>query len=414
MEYGLIGSRLGHSYSKIIHEKIAPYTYELCPLPTEEEAHAFLQKRAFRAINVTIPYKQLVIPYCDEVDEGAAAIGAVNTVVNRGGRLYGYNTDFAGVLYTLQAHDIRLEGKTVLILGTGGTCRTVTAACKHQKAGRVYTVSRAGGPGLLTYQEAARQGDVQVIFNTTPAGMYPNVESCLLSLEGFEKLEAVVDVVYNPFRTELLLRAEEKGVKAVCGFEMLVAQAVYAAGHFLGKPPEEDLIGRVHKELKRQLCSISLIGMPASGKSTLGRELARRLGKEFLDLDAELERRAGKSIPQIFEEEGEAGFRKREAELAAEYGKEGGRVLSCGGGIIKTPGNARALRRGGPVLWVQRPVEELAVGGDRPLSKSREALAQMEAERTPLYRAAADAAVKNDGAFEKTVEKALEVLEELL
>ena len=414
MEYGLIGGKLGHSYSKIIHEQIGDYTYELHPLPTEEEARAFLEKRDFRAINVTIPYKQLVIPYCDEVDEGARSIGAVNTLVNRGGRLYGYNTDFGGVLYMLEAHGVSLKGKKVLILGTGGTHNTVAAVCRHLGAARVETVSRSAGEGRLSYAQAARDKEVQVVFNTTPAGMYPYNGDCLLSLDGLENLEAVVDVVYNPFRTELLLRAEEKGVKAVCGFEMLVAQAVLAAEHFLDKPLPREQIGEIHKKLKLELCNISLIGMPSSGKSSLGRLLAQRLGKPFVDLDDELEKRAGKTIPRIFEEEGEAGFRAREAALAAEYGKENGRVLSCGGGIIKTPGNAHALRQNGPVLWVRRPLEALTVGGGRPLSSSREALSRMEKEREPLYRAAADAPVDNGGTLEQTLREAVRQVEGLL
>ena len=414
MEYGLIGSKLGHSYSKIIHEQIGDYTYELHPLPTEEEARAFLEKRDFKAINVTIPYKQLVIPYCDEVDEGARSIGAVNTLVNRGGRLYGYNTDFGGVLYMLEAHEISLKDKKVMILGTGGTHNTVAAVCRHLGAARVETVSRSAGEGRLSYDQAARDREVQVVFNTTPAGMYPRNGDCLLNLDGLESLKAVVDVVYNPFRTELLLRAEEKGVKAVCGFEMLVAQAVLAAEHFLDRPLPREQIGKIHKKLKLELCNISLIGMPSSGKSSLGKLLARRLGKPFVDLDAELEKRAGKTIPQIFEEEGEAGFRAREAALAAEYGKEGGRVLSCGGGIIKTPGNAHALRQNGPVLWVRRPLESLTVGGGRPLSSSREALSRMEQEREPLYRAASDAPVDNAGTLEQALEEAVRQVEGLL
>lgn len=414
MEYGLIGAKLGHSYSKIIHERLGEYAYELCPLPTEEEARAFLEKRDFKALNVTIPYKQLVIPYCDEVDEGARSIGAVNTLVNRGGRLYGYNTDFGGVLYMLRAHNITLEGKNVLILGTGGTHNTVAAVCRHLGAARVETVSRSAGPGRLSYEQAARQRDAQVIFNTTPAGMYPHNGECLLDLAGLESLEAVVDAVYNPFRTELLLRAEEKGVKAVCGFEMLVAQAVLAAEHFLDRSLPREQIGEIHKKLKLELCNISLIGMPSSGKSSLGRLLAARLDKPLIDLDTKLEKRAGKPIPQIFEEEGEAGFRAREAALAAEFGRENGKVLSCGGGIIKTPGNAHALRQNGPVLWVRRPLEALAVGGHRPLSSSREALARMEKEREPLYRAAADALVENGGTLEQALEQAMQRLEELL
>ena len=233
--YGLIGGKLGHSYSKIIHEKIADYTYELMPLPTEAEARTFMEKRAFAAINVTIPYKQFVIPYCDVVDPKAQAIGAVNTIVNRDGKLYGYNTDYAGFAYLAGVHGVDFEGKTVLILGTGGTHSTVTAVCRDGGAKEILTASRTGKGDALLYGEAMHRPDVQIIVNTTPCGMFPNVGQCLIDPKAFPALEAVLDVVYNPFRTELLLRAEDCGVTAAGGFEMLVAQAVFAAEHFTGR-----------------------------------------------------------------------------------------------------------------------------------------------------------------------------------
>lgn len=211
--YGLIGAKLGHSYSKIIHEQLAGYQYELIPLPTEAEAHAFMEKRAFTAINVTIPYKQLVIPYCDVIDPKAKEIGAVNTIVNRDGKLYGYNTDYTGFAYLARVHDVDFAGKTVLILGTGGTHSTVEAVCRDGGAQTILTASRTGKYGALTYNEAMRRQDVQIIVNTTPCGMYPNVGQCMLDPTAFPALEAVLDVVYNPFRTELLLRAAEHGIK---------------------------------------------------------------------------------------------------------------------------------------------------------------------------------------------------------
>ena len=283
MEYGLIGAKLGHSYSKIIHEAVCGYSYELHPLPTEEEAHAFMQAKAFKAINVTIPYKKLVIPYCDEVEPRAAAIGAVNTVVNRDGRLYGYNTDYAGFSYLARAHGVDFAGKTVLILGTGGTHSTVTAVCKDGGAAEILTASRTGKDGALTYEEAQQHPEINIIINTTPAGMYPNNGSCLLDLHAFPKLEAVLDCVYNPFRTELLLRAEELGVPAYCGFEMLVAQAVYAAEHFTGQKLPEAVIADTHRKLKRDLSNVAIIGMPGCGKSTIGRALAKTLGKTYVE-----------------------------------------------------------------------------------------------------------------------------------
>ena len=316
--YGLIGGKLGHSYSKIIHEKIADYTYELLPLPTEAEARTFMERRAFAAINVTIPYKQFVIPYCDVVDPKAQAIGAVNTIVNRDGKLYGYNTDYAGFAYLAGAHGVDFAGKTVLILGTGGTHSTVTAVCRDGGAKEILTASRTGKGDALLYSEAMHRPDVQIIVNTTPCGMFPNVGQCLIDPKAFPALEAVLDVVYNPFRTELLLRAEDCGVTAAGGFEMLVAQAVFAAEHFTGRQLDTAaIIPAVSRELRHQLANVSIIGMPGCGKSTVGAALAKRLDKKFVDLDAEIERRTGHNIPDIFAQEGEAAFRRYETDVLA-------------------------------------------------------------------------------------------------
>ena len=347
-QYGLIGGKLGHSYSKIIHEQIADYTYELMPLPTEAEARAFMEKRTFAAINVTIPYKQLVIPYCDVVDPKAQAIGAVNTIVNRDGKLYGYNTDYAGFAYLAKAHGVDFAGKTVLILGTGGTHSTVTAVCRDGGAKEILTASRTGKDGALLYSEAMHRRDVQIVVNTTPCGMYPNVGQCLIDPKAFPRLEAVLDVIYNPFRTELLLRAEDCGVTAAGGFEMLVAQAVFAAEHFTGKTLDSAaIIPDVSRRLRHELANVSIIGMPGCGKSTVGAALAKRLGKKFVDLDAEIERRTGYTIPDIFAQEGEAAFRRYEADVLADIAKGNSQVIACGGGVIKNPANSRALRQNG-------------------------------------------------------------------
>ena len=409
--YGLIGAKLGHSYSKIIHEQLAGYQYELIPLPTEAEARAFMEKRAFTAINVTIPYKQLVIPYCDVIDPKAKEIGAVNTIVNRGGKLYGYNTDYTGFAYLARVHDVDFAGKTVLILGTGGTHSTVEAVCRDGGAQTILTASRTGKYGALTYNEAMRRQDVQIIVNTTPCGMYPNVGQCMLDPTAFPALEAVLDVVYNPFRTELLLRAAEHGIKTAGGFEMLVAQAVYAAQYFTGRFFATDsVIPTASRRLQHQLANISLIGMPGCGKSTIGAALAKRLNKTFVDLDEEIEHRTGNNIPDIFAREGEEAFRRYEAETLADIGKRTGQVIACGGGIIKTPANVHALRQNGCVLWVQRPLGKLATRG-RPLSQGGAALKQLQAERTPLYRDASDAVLDNSTTLNAVVQAAVQLFE---
>lgn len=417
MEYGLIGAKLGHSYSKVIHEMLCGYRYDLCPLPTEAEAREFLEKRAFKAINVTIPYKRLVMEYCSYIDPRAKAIGAVNTVVNHNGLLYGYNTDYLGFEYLCAAHGVDFGGKTVLILGTGGTHNTTSAVARDLGAKQVLTVSRTPdkAKGELSYADAAQSG-AQVVINTTPAGMYPNVGVCNLDVAAMAGLEAVVDVVYNPNKTELILRAEEAGVPvAVGGLEMLVAQAVYAAEYFLGTKfgDAEQKIRTVVAALRRELLNVALVGMPSSGKSTIGRALAARLDKRFVDLDEEIVKADGRTIPEIFAAEGEDGFRKLETEQIERFGKENRQLLSCGGGAVKRAQNVRALRQNGVVLFIDRPLEALSVGGGRPLSSSAEALKAMEAERRPLYMAAADAVIPNNAAFEDAVEAAMEKLNEI-
>ena len=417
MEYGLIGSKLGHSYSKIIHEMLCGYRYDLCPLPTEEEARAFLTRRAFKAINVTIPYKRLVMGFCSYIDPRAKAIGAVNTVVNRNGLLYGYNTDYLGFAYLADAHGVEFAGRTVLILGTGGTHNTTSAVAKDKGAARVLTVSRHPDPekGELSYAEAVHSG-ADIVINTTPAGMYPNVGVCNLDVAAMPGLEAVLDVVYNPDKTELILRAEEAGVPvAVGGLEMLVAQAVYAAEYFLDRKfddaPAE--IRAITAQLRKEQLNVALIGMPSCGKTTIGRALADRLGKRFVDLDEEIVRAAGRSIPDLFAAEGEDGFRAREAEQTARFAREGRQVLSCGGGVVKRPENLRALRQNGVLLFIDRPLDALTVGGGRPLSTSAEALKTMEAQRRPLYLAAADAVIPNKTTPADAVTAAMEALDEI-
>ena len=328
MEYGLIGAKLGHSYSKQIHELLCGYRYELRALPTEAEARAFLEKRPFKAINVTIPYKKLVMEYCAYIDPRAAAIGAVNTVVNRSGVLCGYNTDYMGFAALCQAHGVRFAGRTVLVLGTGGTHNTVCAVAQDQGASQVLTVSRRPGPGQLSYAQAAASG-AQIVVNTTPAGMYPDVGVCSLDIRSMPGLEAVVDVVYNPSKTELVLRAEEAGVPvAVGGLEMLVSQAVYAAGYFLGKPLEDP---------ERQTARDHRRAAPPDAERGAGGDARRRqkhhwpqpgpaAGPPLCDLDEEVVRAAGCSIPEIFAQKGEAAFREMESAQAARWGKQSGLV----------------------------------------------------------------------------------------
>lgn len=397
MDYGLIGQKLGHSFSAPIHEELGGYRYQLRELPDEAALAEFLRRREFKAVNVTIPYKQAVIPACAQLDPAARAIGAVNTIVNRNGVLFGYNTDYAGAARAMARGGVELAGRVVLILGTGGTRRTFTAVARDAGAKEILVAGRSGGDGVLTYAEAARRTDLQVVLNASPAGMWPRNGECLVDLADWPALEAVFDAVYNPLETRLLAQARARGLAAVNGLAMLVGQAKYAAELFTGRSIPDEEIDRVHRVLLGRTANLVLIGMPGCGKTRIGRLAAQALGREFVDMDAEIEKEAGRPIPDIFAAEGESGFRARESAVAARLGARTGLVIATGGGAVLRPENVAALRQNGVLIWLQRALHQLAVGGNRPLSSSREAVETLFAARAPLYEAAAHRAVFNTG-----------------
>ena len=399
MEYGLLGEKLGHSFSPQIHRDLAGYDYQLLPTPPEAVEGLFA-RRAFQGLNVTIPYKRTVMPLCDEIDPRAAAIGAVNTVVNRNGRLTGYNTDIDGFLYMARRAGVDMAGKKVVILGSGGTSRTARAAAGELGAREIVTVSRHGEDN---YQNLSRHADAQVLVNTTPVGMYPNWGQSPVSLESFPALEGVLDVVYNPLRTALLLQAEERGLPCSCGLPMLVAQAKRAAELFTGQNIDDSRTEAVLHGLRRQLTSIVLIGMPGCGKTTVGRALAGKLGRTFVDLDEEIVRRAGTSIPEIFAREGEAGFRERESALVREFGERTGLVVSTGGGVVTRRENYIPLKQNGLLLHLRRDPAALPTDG-RPLSQAT-APEELWRRRAPLYAAFADGEIDNNGTLAGTLEQ---------
>lgn len=405
MNCGLIGYPLGHSYSPQIHRALADYDYRLWPLKPEE-LEPFLAKRDFTGINVTIPYKERVIPYLDGLSDTARAIGAVNTVVNRDGRLYGDNTDLAGMLALIHRLGLTLEGKKVLILGTGGTSKTARAAAAQLGAAEVYRVSRSGREDAITYEQAAEvHGDAACIINTTPCGMYPDLDGCPVELDGFPCLEGVVDVIYNPLRSELVLSARQRGIPAQGGLYMLAAQAAYASALFRGCEAAAEDVELAYRTVLHQMENIVLIGMPSSGKTTVGRLLAQRTGKEFVDTDALVEQAVGMSIPAYFAGAGEAAFREREREAVAAAAAGGGRVIATGGGVILRAENLRALRRTGRLVFLDRSPDKLSATADRPLSADPEALRRRYEERYDLYCAAADLRVSGDGSPEETAER---------
>ena len=407
MEFALLGEKLGHSFSPQIHRALAGCDYQLLPTPPEAVADLF-RRRDFRGLNVTIPYKQTVMPLCDEIDPRAAAIGAVNTVVNRGGRLTGYNTDIDGLIYLARRTGVDMAGKKVVILGSGGTGRTARAAAGELGAAEIVTVSRGGEDN---YETLSRHADAQVLLNTTPVGMYPNCGVSPVSLDAFPHLEGVLDVVYNPLRTALLLEARERGLPCSCGLPMLVAQAWRAEELFTGSAIPADTVEAVLAGLTAQLENVVLIGMPGCGKSTVGRALARRQGKAFLDLDRLIEERAGKSIPAIFAQEGEDAFRTLESWAVREAGARTGCVISTGGGVVTRAENCAPLRQNGVIIHLTRPLDRLPTAG-RPVSQSTD-LQTLWERRRGLYAAFADRTVDNGGPLEETldtIEKELSAL----
>lgn len=400
MEYGLIGEHLPHSFSKEIHEQLADYTYDLHEL-TPDALDGFMREKAFKAINVTIPYKRDVMAYLDEISPSAKEIGAVNTIVNRGGRLSGYNTDMLGMQALISRIGLDLTGKTVLILGTGGTSHTAQYVAKHLGAGKVVTVSRSGRGGSVTYEDAPRlYPDAAVILNTTPAGMYPNVDAQAIDLSLFPALEGVADVVYNPLRTQLVQQAHALGLPAEGGLYMLVGQAVAAVEIFLDRKLDPDALDKVFQAVFADKESIVLTGMPGSGKTTVGKLLAEQLGRRFYDSDDEITSRTGRTPNEIIRADGEAAFRDVERDVIAALSLEPGCVIATGGGAILREENIRHLRANGRIFFLDRKPEDILPTDDRPLSSDRAALKKRYDERYPIYTATADSMLPVTGSPE--------------
>ncbi len=403
--YGLLGKTLAHSLSPQIHAFFGEYAYDLIER-SEDELAAFFADPSVAAMNVTIPYKKAVIPFCTDLDDVAKRIGSVNTIRFDGDIVRGYNTDYDGFAYLLERAGIAVAGKKVLVLGSGGASATVCCVLKDKGAKHVVVISRSGEDN---YGNLARHDDAQVIINTTPVGMYPDTAAAPLSLEQFPNCEAVVDIIYNPLRTRLLQDAEKRGMKTANGLPMLVAQAHRAAEIFFDKALEKELIESGLRSLEHKFRNVVLVGMPGCGKSTLARLLAEALGKEAADTDALIEEKAGKSIPTIFAEQGEAAFRSLEASVVQELGKSSGKVIATGGGAIITQENRDALRQNAVVVFLERELHTLATKG-RPLSKSREAIEELYKQRLPLYREAADITVRVVGTPEDTLRRIREAI----
>ena len=410
MDYGLIGEKLGHSFSKEIHQKIGGYEYELIEL-APDELEGFILSREFDGLNVTIPYKQTVMDYLDEISDLAREAGAVNTVVNKGGKLYGYNTDCGGMKMLIERMGIELSGKKAFIAGSGGTSRTAAAVCRSLGASEIVRASRSGRNGAKTYEEAySLWSDAALLINTTPAGMYPDTDGMPFDISRFDHPEGLLDVIYNPLNTRLIQDARSKGIRAENGLYMLVGQAVLSSELFTGKKAGEDVIEQIYQELLSEKRNIVLIGMPGCGKSTLGKMLAERLGKQMVETDEIISQEAGMSIKDIFAEYGEQHFRDLESEVVKRYSVKGGAVISTGGGAILRKENVEALRLNGVIVFIDRPLDQLKATDSRPLSNDRSKLEKLYEERYQIYKDTADMIVKTGGTKTDSAEKLWEAL----
>ena len=400
MKCGLLGRKLGHSYSPAIHALLGDYEYDLYE-KEPEELEAFLRNSDWDGINVTIPYKQAVIPFLDSLTSIASEVGAVNTIIRRDGQLIGANTDYWGFLSMLEKSGLSPTGKKCLVLGSGGVSQVVQAVLRGKDAQAV-VISRCGENN---YENLSRHADASIIINTTPVGMYPNTGISPVDLGLFPHLEGVLDLVYNPARTQLLLDAEKQGIVAMNGLYMLVAQAKLAAEWFTGVPISDERMSEIHTILRTQMENIVLIGMPGCGKSTIGRLLAEKTGKAFVDTDAEIEKLAQKTIPRIFAEDGEEAFRAYETKVIAEFGKCSGLVIATGGGCVTQARNYPLLHQNGTIFWLQREIDKLPTEG-RPLSTDLNAMCRT---RAPLYAQFADHIFDNNSTPENTISQILAI-----
>ena len=390
-KFGLIGEKLGHSYSPLIHSKFGEYQFDL--LETDESGlERLLRSEEYGGFNITIPYKKKVMAYCDTLSDTASAIGSVNTVVREAdGRLKGYNTDYEGFCYLLKTAEIDVKGLKCLVLGSGGASLTVQAALSDLGASQIVVISRSGENN---YENISRHFDGEVIVNTTPVGMYPLNGRTPVNLDDFRECRGVVDLIYNPNKTKLVLDAMAKSIPAAGGLAMLVAQAKKASELFQNIEIDDEVIADAIDEVRSETLNAILIGMPGAGKTLLGAEIASRMGRRFIDIDEEIEKREGMSIPQIFAEKGESYFRKVETQVLEETCKRTGLVIATGGGIVKNKLNYNIIKQNGVVIWIKRDLDKLETEG-RPLSQSMP-LEQIYEERKDAYSYWSDFYINNN------------------
>lgn len=404
MKFGLLGEKLSHSFSPQIHAQLGNYDYDLFEM-TPDDVGRFLHNGTFDGLNVTIPYKKTVIPFCAGLSESARKIGSVNTLIRQAdGALFGDNTDTDGFLYLIRSLAVDVSGKKVLILGSGGSSVTIRAVLEGLSAGEIVTISRSGADN---YDNLDRHHDAHLIVNATPVGMYPNNGTAAVNLSGFKQCAAVIDIIYNPAKTALVLNAEALGLPFINGLPMLVAQAKRAAEIFTGNAIDDGVVTTITENIARDTANIVLIGMPGSGKSTTGAALAKQTRRPFFDTDILVIEAAGKSIPKIFSEDGEDVFRLLETEALRNVSKNSGCVIATGGGIVKRPENRQLIRQNSTAVFLDREIDALPKD-DRPLSQSSGVQALVN-ERLPLYNVWCDYKVTVCG-----VDKTVKTIKELL
>lgn len=411
MKTGLIGEKLGHSFSKIIHEAITSEPYDLIPL-SQDEFHHFMKQKDFDAINVTIPYKEAVIPYCDEIDEKARAIHAVNAIKNVNGKLMATNTDFDGLLRMIENHHFDLNNKVVAICGTGGTSKTAVAVVEYLQAKKIYVIGRHKPAPILSYQELLEHADeIDFLINTTSVGMFPNCDEQIVDLKMFPHLQGVIDVVYNPLRTSLCVQAKCLNIPYLSGLEMLVGQAVEAIEFFRDIQVDKSLVLDLTQQIRNEKMNLVLIGMPTCGKTTIGRQLAHDLNFNFIDIDEKIVDREKCSIAEIFVKFGEDYFRHRETQICQELSLYSHHVISCGGGIIKNEENIKYLAKNGWIIFLHRDLDLLSSDDSRPLSSTYQQLQLLYEERLPLYKKYCDSCIDNNSSIDEAIQKIIQVIQ---